>query len=301
MSKKTIGRVVIAVALFLVLLGGGLTCAVLILVNTRLGTGLNASVSGTTRPPTVSVSDATRLPTKTAVRVVTRPTQTATAESALTYLVLGIDVDHQAEAIYVMTTDPISNDVAIVAYSPSLLVNVKGLEALGISKTEFKMVYANALNLPGGSAGTAANLMAQVLADNFDIVPDHYLSMNENDLAAQIDAIGGIDVNIRAPFGDFQAGEQHLDGTATWHYVAAIDQPGLELEVPRIERQRQVLQAILKKFLSPGIVPRIPNIVRAAVEGKRVKTDLSVRQIVTLANFIQHVPEDHILFTVWSQ
>jgi len=301
MSKKTIGRVAIAVALFLVLLGGGLTCAVLILVNTRLGTGLNASVSGTTRPPTVSVSDATRPPTKTSVSGVSKPTQTATAELALTYLVLGIDVDHQAEAIYVMTTDPVSNSIAIVAYSPSLLVNVEGLEALGISKTEFKMVYANALNLPGGNAGTATNLMAQVLADNFDVVPDHYLSMNESDLAAQIDAIGGIDVNIPANFRDFQAGKQHLDGTAAWHYVAAIDRPGLELEVPRIERHRQVLQAILKKFLSPGIVPRIPNMVQVAVEGKLVKTDLSVSQIVALASFIQKVPEDRIRFTVWTQ
>jgi anionic cell wall polymer biosynthesis LytR-Cps2A-Psr (LCP) family protein len=231
---------------------------------------------------------------------VIKPTQTATAEPALTYLVLGIDVDGQAEAIYVMTTDPGEDDVAIVAYSPSLLVSVEGLEALGISTTEFKMVYANALNLPGGNAGTATNLMAQVLADNFDVAPDHYLSMNENDLAAQIDAIGGIDVNIPANFRDFQAGEQHLDGTAAWHYVAAIDHPGLELEVPRIERHRQVLQAILKKFLSLEIVPRIPKMVQVAVEGKLVKTDLSVSQIVALASFIQQVPEDHVHFTVWT-
>ena len=302
MSRKTIERVAIAVALSLVLLGGGVTCAVLLLVNTPLGTGLNASVSGTTRPPTAtaSVSAATRAPTKTAVSGVSKPTQTATAEPAVTYLVLGIDVEGQAEAIYVMTTDPGEDDVAIVAYSPSLLVSVEGLEALGISTTEFKMVYAEALNLPGGNAGTATNLMAQVLADNFDVAPDHYLSMNENDLAAQIDAIGGIDLNIPAPFGDFQAGEQHLDGTATWHYVAAIDQPGLELEVPRIERQRQVLHAILDKFYSPAIVPRIPGLVQVAVQGKLVKSDLSVTQILTLANFIQQAPEDQIHFTVWT-
>jgi anionic cell wall polymer biosynthesis LytR-Cps2A-Psr (LCP) family protein len=298
MSRKMIGLVVTTIALILVL-SGGLTYAVLTFVTRPLGKPLNVSVSSTPRPTKVPVSDATKVPTKTSVSGVSKPTQTATAEPALTYLVLGIDVDHQAEAIYVMTTDPVSNSITIVAYSPSLLVNVKGLEALGISKTEFKMVYFNALNLPGGDAATATNLMAQALADNFDIVPDHYLSMNENDIAAQMDAIGGIDVNIPAKFGDFQAGEQHLDGTATWHYVAAIDHPGLELEVPRIERHRQVLQAILRKFFSPGIVPRIPNMVRAAVEGKFVKTDLSVRQILTLANLIQHVPEDHMHFTVW--
>lgn len=298
MSRKMIGLVVTTIALILVL-SGGLTYAVLTFVTRPLGKPLNVSVSSTPRPTKVPVSDATKVPTKTSVSGVSKPTQTATAEPALTYLVLGIDVDHQAEAIYVMTTDPVSNSITIVAYSPSLLVNVKGLEALGISKTEFKMVYFNALNLPGGNAATATNLMAQVLADNFDVVPDHYLSMNENDIAAQMDAIGGIDVNIPAKFGDFQAGEQHLDGTATWHYVAAIDHPGLELEVPRIERHRQVLQAILRKFFSPGIVPRIPNMVRAAVEGKFVKTDLSVRQILTLANLIQHVPEDHMHFTVW--
>ena len=209
-------------------------------------------------------------------------------------------MDGQAEAIYVMTTDPAGNSIEIVAYSPSLLVNVKGLEALGVSKTEFKMVYFNALNLPGGDAATATNLMAQALADNFGITPDHYLSMNESDLAAQIDAIGGIDVNIPEKFEDIQAGQQHLDGTATWHYVAAIDQPGLESEVPRIERQRLVLKAILKKFLSPAIVPRIPGLVQVAVQGKLVKSDLSISEIITLANFIQQAPEDHIHFSVYT-
>jgi len=298
MSKKIIA---IGAALLVVVLGG-LACAVLIFVNWPLGNPLSVAVSTATRPPTAtaSASAATRAPTKPAVSTVTRPTQTATAEPAVTYLVLGIDVDGQAEAIYVMTTDPVNNEVTIVAYSPSLLVSVEGLEALGISTTELKTVYAEALDLPGGDAASATDLMAQVLADNFDIAPDHYLSMNENDLAAQIDAIGGIDVNVPANFGDFQAGEQHLDGTAAWHYVAAIDQPGLELEVPRIERQRQVLQAILKKLLSPGIVSRIPDMVRAAVEGKRVKTDLSVSQMVALASFIQQVPEDDIRFTVWA-
>ncbi len=93
MSKKTGRLVAIAVALLLVVLGG-LACAVLIFVNWPLGEPLN-----------VAVSTATRAPTKTAVSGVTRPTQTATAEPALTYLVLGIDVDGQAEAIYVMTTE----------------------------------------------------------------------------------------------------------------------------------------------------------------------------------------------------
>jgi polyisoprenyl-teichoic acid--peptidoglycan teichoic acid transferase len=300
MSKKISGRVVIAGVLILVLLGV-LACAALVLVFIPLGKPLIVAVRSATGTPEATATGVTRLPTKTPVRGVATPARVATEEPVVTYMVLGIDVDHQAEAIYLMTTDPANNSVTIVAYAPSLQVNVKGLEALGISKTDFKMVYFNALNLPGGDAASATNLMAQTLADNFGVVPDHYLSMSENDLAAQIDAIGGIDVNVPAKFRDFQAGQQHLDGTATWHYVAAIDQPGVELEVPRIERQRQVLQAILKKFASAAIVPRIPNMVQVAVQGKIVKTDLSVRQILTLVNFLQHVPDAHIHFTDWNQ
>jgi hypothetical protein len=40
--------------------------------------------------------------------------------------------------------------------------------------------------------------------------------------------------------------------------------------------------------------------VRAAVEGKRVKSDLSISEIVALANFIQQIPDDHIRFAVWE-
>lgn len=297
MSRKTIGRVAIAVVLFLVLFGS-LACAVWLFVNWPLNKPLTLSASRTPAPTRTPVSEATRAPTKTPAKAATRPA--ATAEPPVTYLVLGIDVDGQAEAIYVMTTDPAGNNIEIVGYSPSLSVTVKGLGALGISKTEFKMVYANALNLPGGDADAATSLMAQALADNFGITPDHYLSMNEDDLAAQIDAIGGIDVNIPEKFEDFQAGQQHLDGTATWHYVAAIDHPGVELEVPRIERQRLVLKAILKKFLSPAILTRIPGLVQAAIAGKLVKSDLSVNQIIALAKFIRQVPEDHMHFSVWT-
>ena len=111
MSKKIIA---IGAALLVVVLGG-LACAVLIFVNWPLGNPLSVAVSTATRPPTAtaSVSAATRAPTKTAVSGVTRATQTATAEPAVTYLVLGIDVDGQAEAIYVMTTDPGEDDVEV--------------------------------------------------------------------------------------------------------------------------------------------------------------------------------------------
>jgi anionic cell wall polymer biosynthesis LytR-Cps2A-Psr (LCP) family protein len=295
MSRKTIAFVAITVAL-IVVLAGGLAYAVLTFVSRPLNKPLTISASSTPAPTRTPASAATRAPTKTPAN----SAPTATTEPPVTYLVLGIDVDGQAEAIYVMTTDPASDSIEIVGYSPSLSVTVKGLEALGISQTEFKMVYANALSLPGGDADTATSLMAQALADNFGITPDHYLSMNEEDLAAQIDAIGGIDVNIPVKFGEFEAGEQHLDGTAAWHYVAAIDHPGIELEVPRIERQRQVLQAILDKFYSPAIVPRIPGLVQVAVQGKLVKSDLSISEILTLANFIQQAPEDQIHFTVWT-
>jgi hypothetical protein len=302
MSKKIIGRILLLLALIIVV-GGAAAYAVLTLViNRPLGQPLSTPAGAPTEAaaPSSSSRGSTK-PAPTEARPPTLPAPTATAEPPVTYMVLGLDRDQQAEAIYVMTADAASGEIVIEAYAPSLRVNVAGLEALGLTQTEFKNVYASALTLPDGTPGAAVDLMAQTLADNFDIVPDHYLSLNEADLAAQIDALGGLDVNVAAAFRNFAAGPQHLDGAAVWAYVAAIDQPGLATEAPRIERQKQVLQALLKKALSPAVIPSLPNLMRSALNGEVVQTDLSLSQLLALVSLLQQVPADDIAFSVQAQ
>jgi LCP family protein required for cell wall assembly len=123
--------------------------------------------------------------------------------------------------------------------------------------------------------------MAVKTVENFLNVPvDHYIEVNMAGFKDIVDAVGGVDVNNDLDFTSrdthFNKGNIHLDGEAALKYTR------MRYEDPRGDfgrqmRQRQVIQAVIKKGASVSSLASYGDVLKA-IE-KNVKTSLTQDQM----------------------
>ncbi|MBK5470015.1 MULTISPECIES: polyisoprenyl-teichoic acid--peptidoglycan teichoic acid transferase TagU [Bacillus] len=123
--------------------------------------------------------------------------------------------------------------------------------------------------------------MAVKTVENFLNVPvDHYIEVNMAGFKDIVDAVGGVDVNNDLDFTSrethFAKGNIHLDGEAALKYTR------MRYEDPRGDfgrqmRQRQVIQAVIKKGASVSSLASYGDVLKA-IE-KNVKTSLTQDQM----------------------
>ncbi|KHD84637.1 LCP family protein [Heyndrickxia ginsengihumi] len=137
----------------------------------------------------------------------------------------------------------------------------------------------NKINAAYAYGGTK---MAIQTVENFTNVPvNYYIRVNMQALSALVDAVGGITVNNKLDWYDegyykkgyhYHKGELHLNGKQALGYVRMrhLDPNG---DFGRNQRQRQVIEAIIKKAASIKSVTRFNEIFNAL--GDNVKTNLT--------------------------
>ena len=123
--------------------------------------------------------------------------------------------------------------------------------------------------------------MAVKTVENFLNVPvDHYIEVNMAGFKDIVDAVGGVDVNNDLDFTSrdthFAKGDIHLDGEKALKYTR------MRYEDPRGDfgrqmRQRQVIQAVIKKGASVSSLASYGDVLKA-IE-KNVKTSLTQDQM----------------------
>lgn len=123
--------------------------------------------------------------------------------------------------------------------------------------------------------------MSVKTVENFlDIPVDHYIEVNMAGFKDVVDAVGGVDVNNDLEFkyegSQFAKGNIHLNGTEALRYSR------MRYEDPRGDfgrqmRQRQVIQAVIKKGASVSSLASYGNVL-TAIE-KNVKTSLTQDQM----------------------
>ncbi|GAB6431270.1 MULTISPECIES: polyisoprenyl-teichoic acid--peptidoglycan teichoic acid transferase TagU [Bacillus] len=123
--------------------------------------------------------------------------------------------------------------------------------------------------------------MSVKTVENFLNVPvDHYIEVNMDGFKDVVDAVGGVDVNNDLDFQyeniHFEKGNIHLDGTKALHYSRMrYDDP--RGDFGRQMRQRQVIQAVIKKGASVSSLASYGDVLKA-IE-KNVKTSLTQDQM----------------------
>ncbi|MBV8884584.1 MAG: LCP family protein [Chroococcidiopsidaceae cyanobacterium CP_BM_RX_35] len=140
-------------------------------------------------------------------------------------------------------------------------------------------------NLVGGAA-LAAQTVSQQIGGEIPI--DRYVRLSRNGFIQLVDTLGGVEVTIpkRMDYVDetqhlnihFLPGRQKLNGRHLEEYVRfRHDKLG---DIGRVQRQQEVLKAIMQTLLQPATLAKLPQILQVAQSN--IDTDLSVQEILTL-------------------
>jgi hypothetical protein len=125
----------------------------------------------------------------------------------------------------------------------------------------------------------------QTVSKMLGIPIDHYVLIDFNGFEELVDAVGGITIDVPETFTTaggvlFEAGPQTMDGETALAY--ARDRSGPEGDFGRIERQQQIIRALVARSTGLDIVTSIGDLL-PAVEAN-VRTDLAVTDMVSIGS-----------------
>lgn len=196
------------------------------------------------------------------------------------------DTGGRTDTMMVMTLNPSTKQTTIMSLERDSYVKIAG-----------QGVYdkLNAAYTYGGiptTIDTVENLLK--------IPVDYYMTVNMGGLEAMIDAVGGVDVKSNLAFKydgyTFKKGDNHLNnGKEALAFVRMrYDDP--KGDYGRQYRQRQVLQGILQKMMSPSLVWEYPDVLKAM--GNNMKTDIDWDTMLTMAwhyhNAFSNIKNDYL-------
>lgn len=295
------------VILFLVLVLAA--CAVLIAYRSPLAPTLTGM-----RPTTASTPVAAGTPTEsppyplpTIGQPALPPAPTAKARCGLsapiTLLFTGTGAAQgmtAADAIRVLRIDPVQPSATVLAFPRDLTVRTSVLQSANMIEGRLGSAYAYKKQITPGTERqqsiAATTVLAQLLYDNFGVIPDHFITMNLVPFGRMIDAVGGIEVTLPEPVtlanGEvLQAGKQQLDGRLAVEFVRYTDDEG---EQGRLVRQNLIARSLHAQIqtgdtvLNPGESLQQFN--------AAIVTDLTTQQLVALACLVKEIPEESITF-----
>lgn len=210
-------------------------------------------------------------PTRLAqTRATPSPAASGKLDQTLNVLLLGSDQRPgepvwRTDVIMIAFLDTSNGRAAVLSLPRDLYVNIptRGWDRINIA--DFWGEYTK---YPGGGPG----LLKKVIADNFGIRVDKYARVNFEGFTRIVDTLGGIEVNVPCALEDdfidassptgfrhfkVDAGMQHMNGATALMFVRQRHGTG---DISRAQRQQRVLFALRDKIMSPGIVPKIPQV-----------------------------------------
>ena len=123
---------------------------------------------------------------------------------------------------------------------------------------------------------------------------DYYVIIDIRAFERIIDALDGIDIDVEKrmyyedPWDDdgglvidIYPGMQHMTGRKAIQYVRYRDMEG---DIGRIRRQQKFMRAVLEKAASPGILPKLPQIIEEVRESVKLLTSDQVGREIGLSH-----------------
>ncbi|MBW9324185.1 transcriptional regulator [Enterococcus casseliflavus] len=198
-------------------------------------------------------------------------------QDSFSVLLMGIDTGDlgrveqgRSDTMMVATISPQDNQTTVVSIGRDSYVDIVG------HGTTDKINHAYAFGGPAMAMNTVEKFL--------DIPIDHYVSINMAGLKELVDAVGGIEVNNEITFSqdgfDFAIGRTSLNGEQALAYsrMRYEDPNG---DYGRQERQRKIVEGIVKKVLSLDGITQYQTILNAVEQN--MKTDMSFDDMRTLA------------------
>jgi len=240
-----------------------------------------------------------------------QPLPTWEGTERVNILVMGVDERESEEGpwrtdtMLVFTVDPLTKSAGVLSIPRDLWVPIPGY---GDNRINTANYLGDAYDYPGGGPALAMRTVQWNLG-----VPTHYYArLNFHGFVELVDLIGGIDVYVEETIDDptypdahygydplhIEAGWQHMDGELALKYARTRHSNGGDFD--RSRRQQQVLLAILDKVtrleMLPQLVPQAAQLWETLSDS--VQTDLTLDQIVRLANLATQIPRENIRMAV---
>jgi LCP family protein required for cell wall assembly len=226
-------------------------------------------------------------------------------------LVMGIDQrEHEegpwrTDTMLVLTIDPVTKSGGMLSIPRDLWVPIPGYEEGRINTAHY---LGEVYDYPGGGPALAVKTTQYNLG-----VPIHYHArFNFTAFEQVVDLIGGIDIYVAEEINDptypdeaygydplnIAAGWQHLNGEMALKYARTRHSTGGDFD--RAKRQQQVLFAIFEQVtrldLLPQLASRAPELWQTL--GDAVETDLTLEEIIALAQLANEVNQEDIRYAV---
>ncbi|MFN8382908.1 MAG: LCP family protein [Anaerolineales bacterium] len=208
-----------------------------------------------------------------------------------------------ADAIRVVRVDFMTPKVTMLEFPRDLWVEIPNISDNLNGQDHEKLNQAYLYGQPGfkywDDPSAGPGLLALTLNKNFGVQTDHYVSINMRTFENIINALGGIDVNIKdeqaSKSTNLPIGIHHLDGAGA--LKVARNRGGGSFE--RADNQNLVLCALRKKLTSPDIVTQIPALIESFKDN--IRTDFTPEQIAQLACLGTRLPPQNIVLTSFPQ
>lgn len=188
----------------------------------------------------------------------------------ISILLMGVDQrgedQGRSDSLMLFTLNPKSNSMKIISIPRDSYTEIVGKG----KKDKINHAYAF-----GG-----IDMTVKTVENFLDIPVDHYIEVNMEGFRDIVDAVGGVDINNDMSFKmdgfDYPKGDLHLDGKKALVYsrMRYADSRG---DFGRQMRQRQVIQAVIKKGASVSSLASYGDVLKA-IE-KNVKTSLTQDQM----------------------
>lgn len=200
------------------------------------------------------------------------------------------------DSILVASIDPLGKEAALLSIPRDLYVKVPNYWSMKINAV-YNSGKQRALSVNEDDAAAAEKagikLIENIIETNIGIPIHYYVMVNFDAFQQTVDAVGGIDINVKSPLYDYvQAwdnggnpliaaeGQQHFNGKKALLYSRSRSTSS---DFARGERQREIVVGLKDKvmklgtFSNPLTVTKLMNAI-----GNNVTTSLSLSEIMRL-------------------
>lgn len=285
---------VLASAVYIVFLAGGLLCAYLFYASVRDIFAFSPLSPGVQLPIAV---DPGTLP---------ESAPDWSQKERVNILLLGVDQrpteegPWRSDTMIIATVDPKTMTAGAISIPRDLYVEIPGYGDRRINMAHF---LGDAYDYPGGGPGLAM----KTIEHNLGIPVHYYIRVDFQGFRDIIDYLGGITIDVEEEIWDYKypdgqlgyttvhipEGRQLMNGRTALQY-ARSRHSGTDFD--RLRRQQQVLMAIRDKALRLDLLPKIPML--ANTMSHTVRTNLQLGEIVTLGQIGAQIDAEDIRFAV---
>ncbi|HEU4963523.1 MAG TPA: LCP family protein [Bacilli bacterium] len=199
-------------------------------------------------------------------------------EDQVNILFLGVDrrkpEEHpRSDTMLLLSVNPVTKKAALFSIMRDTYVDIDG-----VGQSKINAAFAN-----GGP-----DLLIRTIQDFLQVPIHFYVATDFEGFSKIIDEIGGVDVNVQQDMVHYddgiyninlKAGQQHLDGKHALMYARFRDP--LRSDFGRTERQRELMKIVAGEFKSPGMLLKLPSILKAVTP--YTESNISADQMLKLA------------------